>query len=166
MSHIFSFQSVGAGCTMMLGTECVNEFNLTIHASSSESLKRGLETVLGIKDGFEFRELTGGTTNRVVHCKYSGGSCVIRWDYGENKEREFSQNLITNSTSGGSRFPKQYGLKINWNVDIFLWHFTLSRIFGHGSELLVDRAEERHALQVLEHDGGTLCDTFNIKRQV
>ena len=37
----------------------------------------------------------------------------------------------------------------------FLWHFTLSRIFGHGSELLVDRAEERHALQVLEHDGGT-----------
>ena len=48
----------------------------------------------------------------------------------------------------------------------FLWHFTLSRIFGHGSELLVDRAEERHALQVLEHDGGTLCDTFNIERQV
>ena len=51
-------------------------------------------------------------------------------------------------------------------LTFFLWHFTLSRIFGHGSELLVDRAEERHALQVLEHDGGTLCDTFNIKRQV
>merc|ERR1719150_1748992 len=90
---------------MMLGTECVKEFNhLTIDASSSESLKKGLETVLGTKDGFEFRELTGGTTNRVVHCKYSGGSCVIR-------------------------------------------------IFGHGSELLVDRAEERHALQVLGQEG-------------
>ena len=89
----------------MLGTECVKEFNLTIDASSSESLKRGVEKVLGTKGGYEFQELTGGTTNRVVHCTYSGGSCVFRWDYGKNKEREFSQNHhLTNSTSGGARF--------------------------------------------------------------
>ena len=48
---------------MMLGTECVKEFNLTIDASSSESLKRGVEKVLGTKGGYEFQELTGGTTN-------------------------------------------------------------------------------------------------------
>ena len=78
----------------MLGTARVKEFILTIDASSSESLKRGLETVLGTKDGFEFQELTGGTTNRVVHCTYSGGSCVFRWDYSKNKEREFSQNHL------------------------------------------------------------------------
>ena len=74
----------------MLGTECVKEFNLTIDASSSESLKRGVEKVIGAKDGFEFRELTGGTTNRVVHCRYSDGSCVVRWDYGKKK----NENIV------------------------------------------------------------------------
>ena len=110
---------------MMLGTECVKEFYLTIDASSSESLKRGVEKVIGAKDGFEFRELTGGTTNRVVHCRYSDGSCVVRWDYGKKKEREYSQNHHTNLTTGGSRFLKQCGLEINWKLSISLaFHFV------------------------------------------